>query len=281
MRNYLNAEKSFQEIGEVAINAARLGGESIMRGINNPEITKRKGPFDVQVSADLNSEKVITGTIHTTYPAHQLITEENLPLSIKSNYKNLWIIDPLDGSNNYAIGIPYFGVAISYFQHGKIRLAVIYDPVLENLYYVETGQGAKLNGELISVSDNIDISVSSISLVINYSREARHSTFSMRNILERQYKRILQMWAPAMDLARLSAGKIDGMICIQGYFIDTCAGILMLQEAGGIVTALDGGPFNLEDYNPMSKISFLAASNATIHKELLYSLATIEDTFSS
>lgn len=264
-----SVDDSLELIGKAASHAAKLGGQVVMQEFGRSRVSKRKGSYDVQTSADIASEEAILHCIKQRFPNHSVCSEESQQSKNDVAGQHLWVIDPIDGSNNYILDIPYFGVSVSYFRDSVIVLAAVDQPVLGRSYFVRRGYGTKLNGESVRVSNRQDFDKAAISLVTDYSIPGRESVLPIERVLKRRCTRVLEMWAPAMDLCLIAQGTLDGMICWNTSYLDICAGLLMVTEAGGIVSALDGQELPFRNLEPWSYVGFLAASNGAIHANLV------------
>lgn len=255
--------KNFSE--QLAVTAGKL----LLKNSNNRKITKRKGKYDVQLDTDILVENEIIKSIENKYPNHSIYAEESEFSGNITNLDNLWIIDPIEGTNNLSCGIPYYGITITYVRSGKPMVAIIYDPIMNNLYTAVNGDRATLNGNTIKCgSQQIKISDANISLVVNYLEEGREKGYLLNNILGRKCKRVLSLWAPALDLARISSEDIEGMLCWEGMYLDTCSGLLMVSEAGGVLIDLNGNAFNSQ-LAITEPTSFIAATNHDLAYKIL------------
>ena len=217
----------------IATRAARAAGQTIMRAyteLDRVEVSS-KGINDFVTSVDKEVEATITYQIRKSYPDHTIIGEENGE-NRGTDKDYIWIVDPLDGTNNFVRGIPHFAVSIALQYKGKIEVAVIYDPVREELFSAIRGKGAKLNDFRLRVTNVNDLSSTMIGT--GFPFKARQHTESYMAILGEVFPLcadIRRGGSAALDLAYVAAGRLDGFF----------AGDLICREAGGTVTDFMGG----------------------------------------
>jgi myo-inositol-1(or 4)-monophosphatase len=265
--------RALNKISEIAKQACFLGGRVIKEEFSSPYTISRKSKRDVQLYTDVASEQVIIDFIKSHYPSHSIFAEENG--QSLGDADHLWVVDPLDGTNNYVLSIPYCGVALAYFYAGELRFACAYEPFSGLYYQARRGEGAHLNGISLLASSIEDVAHSSISLVTNYTDETGR-VLMIEALITKHCKRVLKTWAPAMDLPKVAAGRIGGMVCLGSSYLDKCGGILMVQEANGIVTDLEGKAIRVSIDDIASPIDFVASSSREIHTFLLSSLDSLD-----
>ena len=174
-----------------------------------------------------------------------------------------WIIDPLDGTTNYAHGYPVFCVSIALENKGKVILGVVYDPMREEMFVAVHGKGAYLNGKKISVSDCSNISKSLLATGFPYDiRESKENNLDYFNSMAINVQAIRRAGAAALDLANLAAGRFDGFWELKLKPWDTAAGGLLVTEAGGVISDIAGKKWNLQSPS-------LLASNGLIHEQMI------------
>lgn len=256
---------------DFTIQTARDAGRILIERFGRPLQISRKGDIDIVTEADLAAERLIIERIRNHFPRHAVLAEESgasAPPSgdeQQSEYK--WIIDPLDGTTNYAHGYPCFCVSIALERRGgEIMLGVVYDPTRDELFAAERGGGATLNGRPIQVSQTEDLNSALLCTGFPYNvREqaefARHFT---NFIMKAQAVR--RDGAAAIDLAYVAAGRFDGFWEDDLKPWDSAAGLLLIEEAGGRVSRYDGTPFTI--YTPP-----IVASNTRLHDRMLSVLA--------
>lgn len=231
----------------VAIMAARRGGDTLLRNLNRLEKiqVEQKGRNDFVSEADRAAERAVLSAIEKHYPEHAVLAEESGQRG-ESDY--VWVIDPLDGTTNYLHGFPVFCVSIAVLHKGEPEHAVVYDPLRQELFTASKGQGAQLDGRRIRVSKTRSLERSLLGTGFPY----RDSNLDFDAYLA-MFKKALQSTAgvrrpgsAALDLAYVAAGRIDGFWETGLKCWDIAAGALLIREAGGIITGLDGSAGYLE-----------------------------------
>lgn len=243
-------------IEEIVLEAGRLLREKI----DECHTIEYKGDINLVTEADRLSEELIISRIRSRFPEHGILAEES-PETVNSSAFR-WIIDPLDGTTNYAHGYPVFSVSIALECEGAIRLGAVYNPMMNELFFAEKGQGAFLNGRRLTVSRTTDLSRSLLATGFPYDlKEDRNNNMNYFETMAMSAQAVRRAGSAAFDLACLAAGRFDGFWELKLMPWDTAAGCLLVQEAGGIVTDLQGGPFSLTSPN-------ILASNGLIHAEM-------------
>lgn len=229
-------------------------------------ITK-KGDINLVTEADLASEALIIERIKSYHPKHSILAEESgeaVIIGDGTTWK--WVIDPLDGTTNYAHGYPCFCVTLALEHDGEIVVGVTFDPTRDELFAAEKGNGATLNGKTISVSAAEELSESLIVTGFPYDFKdkanfARHLTDFLL-----ESRGVRRDGSAAIDMAYVACGRFDGFWEEGLHAWDVAAGTLLITEAGGQVTYYDGTPFSI--YAPP-----ICASNGRIHSQMLKVLA--------
>jgi fructose-1,6-bisphosphatase/inositol monophosphatase family enzyme len=222
---------------ELVISAAKKAGSLLRREFYRNIPFDPKGNHDIVTRADHESESLILGILHSGYPDYGIITEESDNISGESDY--CWYIDPLDGTSNFITGNPYFAVSIALAEKNVIVLGVVYNPVSGDLFQAETGSGAYLNGNKISVSDRSDLADSFVAVAFSAEEDKIKKGITLIERLVLSCRRIVVNFAPSLDLCNIARGKIDALIDNGSTPEDHAAGSLILTEAGGLVRNLD------------------------------------------
>jgi myo-inositol-1(or 4)-monophosphatase len=246
---------------QVAIAAAKEAGKIQKVHLSDLHQVEFKGEINPVSEVDKLCEKAISQIIRDAFPDHDLLTEESAFKGKGSSYK--WIIDPIDGTTNYIHGFPFFCVSIALEIEGEINLGVVYDPLFDELFEAETGKGAFLNGNRISVSRMKELNLSFLTTGFPYDvRE--HADYYLRFFRQFMTKSIAirRPGSAALDLCYVAAGRFDGYWELKIHSWDVAAGSLMVTEAGGKVTNFKGRNFSLDDEE-------IVASNGGIHEEML------------
>jgi myo-inositol-1(or 4)-monophosphatase len=244
-----------------AVDLARKSGILLKEKFDQTHKIHYKGDINIVTEADKMSEDLIIESITRTFPEHGILSEESP--AIAGAGKLRWIIDPLDGTTNYAHGYPVFCVSIALENEGKVILGVIYDPMREDMFVAVCGEGAYLNDKKIKVSSVKDISRSLLATGFPYDiRDSKENNLDYFNSMALNVQAIRRAGAAALDLAYLAAGRFDGFWELKLKPWDTAAGCLMVEEASGTVTDIFGGKWNI--YSPN-----VLASNGLIHQQMM------------
>lgn len=244
------------------LEAALAAGQIMKENFSENYKVSSKGSInDLVTEIDKRCEKAIIDIILNSFPDHEILSEEMGSIEGSSPYK--WIIDPIDGTVNYAHGVPICCVSIAVEVSGKMELGAVYNPFLEELYVAEKGKGAKLNDQLIRVSENDDLNKAFLVTGFPYVWEdAGKDPIRIFEELVRKGLPVRRLGSAAMDLCWVACGRFDGFWEPHLNAWDSAAGFLMVEEAGGVVT-----DFNGDRYAPYQ--SQLLATNGKIHEQLL------------
>ncbi|HVF41928.1 MAG TPA: inositol monophosphatase family protein [Pyrinomonadaceae bacterium] len=247
-----------------AIQTARDAGKILADKFGRALRVSNKGDIDLVTEADIAAERLIVERIRSYHPRHAILTEESgdvvSPGEAGSEYK--WVIDPLDGTTNYAHGYPVFCVSIALEHEGRVVLGVVYDPTRDELFAAERGGGATLNGRGLRVSETDELNGALLCTGFPYDvRDRGDFARHFRNFIMRAQS-VRRDGAAALDLAYVAAGRFDAFYEEGLRPWDVAAGVLLVEEAGGRVTHYDGSPFQI--YTPP-----IAASNGLIHEAML------------
>jgi myo-inositol-1(or 4)-monophosphatase len=246
-----------KEMVEVAIEAAKAAGEILKENLGKSLEIGFKGEINLVTDIDINSEKTIVQIIRNKYPDHQILTEEGEGQKGDSSHK--WIIDPLDGTTNYAHGYPCFCVSIAFEKNGDVLFGVIYDPVLDELFTAEKGSGACLNGRKIRVSSTDKLIHGMLATGFPYDlRESQNNNLIHFDNFIMSAQAIRRAGSAALDLCYVAMGRFDGFWELKLSPWDMAAGSLIVREAGGIVSDFKGGTFDIYSKE-------ILASNGRIH----------------
>ena len=251
-----------------AIQTAREAGQILADKFGRALQVSNKGDIDLVTEADLAAERLIVERIRSYHPRHAILTEESGDVKEAggADAAHKWIIDPLDGTTNYAHGYPVFCVSIALEHEGRIVLGVVYDPTRDELFAAERGEGATLNGRSIRVSETDELNRALICTGFPYDvRERGDFVQHFRRFIMRAQS-VRRDGAAALDLACVAAGRFEGFYEEGLRPWDVAAGVLLVEEAGGRVTHYDGSPFNIY-------ATHITASNGLVHDEMLRVLA--------
>ncbi len=245
-------------------DVARKAGDWLKKRLGEEHTVDYKGVINIVTEADRQSEEMIVSAILDRYPDHDILAEEADRVPKGSPYR--WIIDPLDGTTNYAHGYPVFCVSIALEENGIVRHGVVYNPILEEMFYACRGEGAFLNGRPLRVSGTKDLSRSLLATGFPYDiRDNSDNNMNYFQVMARSAQAVRRAGSAALDMAYVAAGRFDGFWELRLMPWDTAAGWLLVVEAGGQVTNLSGAPFSL-------KAPHILASNGRIHESMIAAL---------
>ena len=248
----------------IIIRACNKASRRLIRDygeIENLQVSS-KGPGDFVSSADKRTEKTIIEELQKAHSDYGIITEETGIIN-KSNTKNRWVIDPIDGTMNFLNGIPHFAISIGYEEDNEIKCGVIFDPIKNEMFCAEKGNGAYLNNSRIRVSNKKKL-VDSLLVTggPKHSSKNKEEIFSQYvNVSKNIHAPIRKFGSAALDIAYVACGRFDGYWQKELNYWDIAAGIIILKEAGGFVDF-----FDLNNEAPLKKN--ILASNSNIHDEL-------------
>ena len=224
----------------IAVSAARSAGNFIMRNLERVEELKvtKKGRSDFVTEVDRGAEAEIVRVIRKHYPDHAILAEEG---GATGDSEYVWIIDPLDGTTNFLHRLPHFAVSIGLQYRGKLEIGTVYAPCTQDLYTAERGAGSQLNSRKIRVSKTLalDDSLIGTGVPIRGGKPLDQYVPMLKAIAE-QTSGVRRAGAASLDLAYVAAGRLDGFWELNLKPWDLAAGVLLVQEAGGIVTELYG-----------------------------------------
>ncbi len=246
---------------EVATSAALKAGQILIDKFSTIKTFQSKGRGNVVSEADLAAEKVLKQIFTEQYPDFGIISEESEAVKGKADFQ--WIIDPLDGSRNYVSGVPHFAVNIALVRADEILLGLTYDPSRREIFTAIKGNGLHLNGKQVWVGKADSIKNSLVGLDMGYNDARGKEALRMLTSLWPGMQSIRIMGSAALGLAYVASGRIDIYFHHNLYPWDIAPGILMVQEAGGVITDRNGKPMN---YN----LGTLIAANKAVHADFLF-----------
>tara|TARA_Y100001958_G_C21211647_1_gene537327 strand:+ start:189 stop:992 length:804 start_codon:yes stop_codon:yes gene_type:complete len=248
----------------IIIRACMKASKSLIRDfgeIENLQVSS-KGPGDFVTSADKRTEKIIIGELQKAHPEYGILTEEAGTIN-NSNFNNRWIIDPIDGTMNFLNGIQQFAISIAYEEQNEIKCGVIFDPIKNEMFYAEKGNGSYLNNSRIRVSKKKKLNES---LLVTggpkYKSINKDKIFSeFIKVSKEVFSPIRKYGSATLDMAYIACGRFDGYWQRELNYWDVAAGMIIIKEAGGFVEE-----FESDDSFPTKKN--IVASNSLIHDEL-------------
>ena len=241
---------------------ARQAGDILRAGYERDHQVDYKGVIDIVTEVDRQSEAFLLGEIQHLFPGHQIVSEEAGLLP--GSEIDQWYVDPLDGTVNYAHGIPIFSVSIAYAREGVVNLGVVYDPMRDELFSAECGQGAWCNGRRLHVSQVTELGHSLLVTGFPYDAwSTRYNNLEFYGRFAGMTQGVRRLGSAALDLCYVGAGRFDGYWELSLKPWDMAAGSLIAAEAGAMVTDLDGQPQTL---NPPCA---LLVAPPVLHKKML------------
>jgi len=232
-------------------------------------VRAKSSDIDIVTEADVAAERLIVDAIRQTFPSHRVYSEEGLgnAQSLAAGASRLWLVDPLDGTVNYAHGYPFWAVSLALSESGEVVLAVTFDPLRDEIFTAQRGNGARCNGELINVSKVSEMHQALVATGFAYKR----ATLADNNLAEfsammPRVQGLRRAGAAVLDLAYLASGRLDGYWEMHLRPWDWAAGWLLVREAGGQVTDGKGRPWSLTSGD-------MVASNGLLHRDILSCLA--------
>ena len=257
----------FEELLDVAIKAAHLSSDIILEFSDKSKVVDYKGRTDLVTIADKKSEKLIIDTILDKFQDHSILAEESGSNSKDSKY--LWLIDPLDGTTNFVHGYPSYGISIACSIDNIISIAVVKDIVNNDLYTAIMNKGAFKNGNLINISKTKTLIDSLLVTGFGYNHDVNWElNMKLFKHFTNNTQGVRRLGAASIDLCHLAAGIVDGFWEYDLKPWDTAAGKLIVEEAGGKITKLNGDKFNIYQNQ-------ILASNKIIHKDLVLDISSI------
>lgn len=243
-----------------AEDAARQAGAILRERFGRPHDVEFKGAIDIVTEADKAAEALIAGLVRERWPDHDLLGEEGARGDASRPFR--WVIDPLDGTTNFAHNLPTFAVSIGLEHRGRPLLGAVYDPMRDEVFAAATGRGATLNGVPIAVSPADTLLESILVTGFSYSMETRARQAHLWRAFLTRVRAIRQTGSAALNLCYVAAGRLDGYWERGIAPWDVAAGAAILLEASGAVTDFAGGPYRSDD-------RVVLASNGRIHPLLL------------
>ena len=249
-------------IKNTLLKATEAGAKELVRFFNGDfKITNKEGINNPVTEADYASEKAIFAVIKNDFPDHFILSEEAGEIKMDSEYK--WIIDPIDGTINFANSIPICCVSIGLEYNGKIIMGAVYNPLMNEFYFAQKGFGASLNDKKISVSNKTEVAKSCLVTGFPYTYlDTPNGPLQVFEKLIRKGVPVRRLGSAAIDLCWVAAGRFDGFYEHKLQAWDSAAGFLMVEEAGGKVTDFAGDYYTV--YQPK-----MLATNGKIHDEML------------
>jgi myo-inositol-1(or 4)-monophosphatase len=256
-------------IERVAIRAARAAGRIHLKRLSHTNISRKSNAIDLVTEADHESEAAVIDVVQRAFPDHAIIAEEGSGGGTELASEHRWIIDPLDGTTNFAHGYPQFCVSIAYERRGRVQLGVILDIFKRELFVARRSGGAWLNRKPIGVSHVRTLDMSLLTTGFPYDRrERRRFYLCFWEAFMLRTHGVRRTGSAALDLAWVACGRVDAFWEFGLKPWDVAAGSLLVEEAGGLVSNLDGTMLDIS-------AAQIVASNGRLHQQMLETLAAI------
>jgi myo-inositol-1(or 4)-monophosphatase len=252
----------------VAVQAARAGAHELLRR-RDARIVREKGPKDLVTDADLASQQAIRNILLDAFPEYQFVGEEqgehgqpDMGRVAEQGSPPCWVVDPLDGTVNYVHRLQSFAVSIGLFADAKMRLGVIYDPVVDEMFTAIDGQGAHCDGQLIRPSDCRDLGQALVACSFPAGVKRTHPEVErFVNVLE-ACRALRRLGSCALNMCYVASGRLDAYWATSIAPWDCAAGVVIARESGAVLTAYDGSDF--DDWNP----KFCLSATAPLHQAM-------------
>lgn len=235
----------------VCQQAAEAGG-AVLRSWLGRFAVREKGPADLVTEADLASQDAIRHVIQAHYPQHAMIGEEDAPGGTFFDQEYCWIVDPLDGTTNYVHQVPHYCVSVALVERGRPIAGAVYEPIHGECYTAGLGQGARLNGQPIRTSAVRDLSQALVAA--SFSAKVPAGSFEIDQFVAALLgcQAVRRTGSAALNMAYLAAGRFDGFWAMSTKAWDVAAGALLITEAGGAITDIEGNAFDLRKPHPVA-----------------------------
>ena len=248
---------------ETCEKAVRAAGATIRGWIGKTSV-QHKGPADFVTEADLAAQEVVKTTVLQAFPRHSVLGEEDqLAGDTPSQTEYRWVVDPLDGTTNFVHGIPHYAVSLALEQHGQVLVGAVFDPSLNECFTAAIGRGSFLNGRPIRTSGLARLSEVLAGTGFPANLQPDSPDLLVFNKALFRCQGIRRTGSASLNLCDLAAGRYGVLWGLSTKIWDIAAGVLLIQEAGGVVTSPEGGPVNLGSGR------FLASANQDLHRQLL------------
>lgn len=249
------------ELEAVAVHACEAAGRSISEQFRRGRLVGDYTTDDVKTDADRAAEDRMLETIRSAFPEHAIRTEES---GSYPGEEYTWVLDPLDGTNNVAAGLPLFATAAAVRREGRTRLAVVHEPLPDDTYVAVHGEGAAVNGHPVAADSDLPLAHATVSFVTGFAairdadRSARAS--AIRSALVGRCKRVIQTWAPCVDWGLLARGSVEGIVTFHPDEWEHHAGSMLAREAGAAVR--EDGPLAVHAADPDMATQLLSTAMA-------------------
>lgn len=249
---------------EVCEAAVREAGAVVLDWVDRFETSQKRAPNDLVTQADLASQETITCILREAFPSHSIVGEESpAEENAVSGDGFRWIIDPVDGTTNFVHRVPHYAVSLALERRGQVLVGAVFDPNAVECYTAVRGRGAMLNGQPIATSTVCELPEALAASGFPYNLTRQSPDLLMFLEAAMQCQAVRRTGSAALNLSYLAAGRFDVFWSYSTHVWDIAAGVLLVAEAGGVVTSPEGGPLELDSGR------FLAAATPELHAQLL------------
>lgn len=254
-----------------AVVAVEEAGRVVARGFTLSALDEKpSGRYDVKLAVDTLSESLLVAELRRAAPGCRVFSEEEVTEETHPDGVT-WVVDPLDGTNNFACGIGYLAIGVGLLLNGVIRGAVLHDPLSRTTVATVAGKGLREGSLAFRVPvqlRRIAIERSTVSLVTDYSRGGRLAGYELNRRLGERVRRVTGMWAPGADLMRVCLGQLDAVVSIGADYRDVGAGLLLAEESGAGIVDLRGNELSAAAFHPREPAAFVVASSVELAQEI-------------
>jgi myo-inositol-1(or 4)-monophosphatase len=259
------SRKHLQSYLDFAKSTAVEAGGILKKRFNSRHRVEYKGRIDPVTEADVKAEEFITDRITRQFPDHTILAEEGSGSGEQAEFR--WVIDPLDGTVNYAHGFPVYCVSIALEHNGELVIGAVYDPERDELFHGARGLGSRVNRERLQVANESNLERALLATGFGYNiKTASPNNLGYFARMAKKAQGIRRAGSAAIDLCWLAAGRLDGYWELYLHPWDTAAAVIFVEEAGGKVTRMDGRPYSIFDDNVL-------AANAKLHRAMKRALS--------
>lgn len=262
-------ESFFDTVVETMSKACNQAGDIVKQKYGRSSIVDVFNQYHVKLDVDSISHHTISQIIKEAFPSHAIISEEDENKPSKVN-ENIWIIDPLEGTNNYFLQIPYYGISIAYYSSCKPVATCLLEPCNNDFWLSVMDRGLTLNGvSIVPLAGPVSLKLSSISIVVDYTDQGLDYSNQLIALFSKKCKRVLTNWAPTIDLSRIALGLLNTLICIETPFENICAGLNFVKISGGAILNIDGSDYDFSDIKYDEKVSVIVGMHKPLVLEVL------------
>ncbi|CAM5784461.1 inositol monophosphatase family protein [Brevibacillus borstelensis] len=264
---------TLEALKELALDCARSAGELSLRRMKQPFTVEYKtSASDLVTAVDKEVEKHVIDAILRQYPEHGILGEERTFTGDPGEYDTLWVIDPIDGTTNFVHQQINFAVSIAVYHKGEGLIGVVYDPSRDEMFHAVKGQGAYLNGQRLRLEKTVSLEEALLCTSVFWNKQAEQMGIDLIvKKLAGKVRGMRLLGSAALEMAYVAAGRLDGYVSLSLNAWDFGAGRILVEEAGGKVTTMDGKPL------PFDRKSSVMACNTTFYEELQHYIQSEQD----